>query len=72
MTTLILSATVAILMVINASTFMKYLSVRHQLKKTKNELKIFRNIHNDVQRNLRDEMNKNLILQSLLNQKTKV
>jgi hypothetical protein len=58
-----------ILIALNIYLIYECLIFKNKVKKLEGELKIFINIANETQRKLREEANKNIILQSLINQK---
>ena len=66
-----LSIAVALLIVINLSISIKYLSMRSKYLQQKQEAKMYRNMFEESQRKIREEANKNIILQSLVNQRAK-
>lgn len=67
---MILVATMIItaLLVTNVILFLKYVSVSSKLKRQTKETQLFRNLFNEANRKVKDEANKNIVLQSLINQ----
>ena len=67
---MILIATIIIttLLVTNVILFLKYVSVSSKLKRQTKETQMFRNLFNETNRKVKDEANKNIILQSLISQ----
>ena len=66
-----LSIAVALLVVTNLAISVKYLSMRSKYFQQKQEAKMYRNMFEESQRKIREEANKNIILQSLVNQRAK-
>jgi len=67
-----LSIALTLLVIINTVVSIKYLSMRKKYFKQKQETQMFKNLFNEANRKVKEEANKNIILQSLINQKTKV
>lgn len=67
---MILVATMIItaLLVTNVILFLKYISVSSKLKRQTKETQLYRNLFNEANRKVKDEANKNIVLQSLINQ----
>ena len=67
---MILVATMIItaLLVTNVILFLKYISVSSKLKRQTKETQMFRNLFNETNRKVKEEANKNIILQSLISQ----
>lgn len=67
---MILIATIIIttLLVTNVILFLKYVSVSSKLKRQAKETQMFRNLFNETNRKVKEEANKNIILQSLISQ----
>lgn len=60
-----------VLALFNIYLLLKVLALRHKIKKLKQEVEMFMKLHSDTQKAIRDEANKNIILQSLINQRQK-
>ena len=60
-----------VLTLFNIYLLLKVLALRHKIKKLKQEVEMFMKLHSDAQKTIRDEANKNIILQSLINQRQK-
>lgn len=67
---MILVATMIItaLLITNVILFLKYVSVSSKLKRQTKETQLYRNLFNEANRKVKDEANKNIVLQSLINQ----
>lgn len=67
---MILVATMIItaLLVTNVILFLKYVSASGKLKRQTKETQLYRNLFNEANRKVKDEANKNIVLQSLINQ----
>lgn len=61
-----------VLALFNIYLFLRILALKSKIKKQKHEIEMFMKLHSDAQRAIRDEANKNIILQSLINQRQKV
>lgn len=60
-----------VLALFNIYLLLKVLALRYKVKKLKQEIEMFMKLHSDAQKAVRDEANKNIILQSLINQRQK-
>lgn len=60
-----------VLTLFNIYLLLKVLALRYKTKKLKQEVEMFMKLHSDAQKAVRDEANKNIILQSLINQRQK-
>ena len=69
MTTILLLLAIVFLLVMNAATFSDYLKYKAKLRKQIHEYHLLQDRFKGLEKELRDEKNKNIILQSLINQR---
>ena len=55
----------------NVTLFFKNLALKSKIEKQKHDIEMFMKLHKEAETKLRDEANKNIILQSLINQRQK-
>lgn len=69
MITIILSLAIVFLLVLNAATFTDYFKCKVKLRKQIHEYHLLQDRFKGLEKELRDEKNKTIILQSLINQR---
>ena len=64
-----LIASLVILVITKIILSLKYVSLKNKYLSQKEEMKMYKSLLEEAQRKVREEANKNIILQSLINQK---
>lgn len=65
----VLTLAIAFLLFLNAGTYKEYIKIRKQLVHQQREYNHLKHKCESLERNIREEANKNIILQSLITQK---
>lgn len=69
MITAILAVLASIMLLLNVGIFQSYVEVRKELTKSRQDVFLFKNRNEQLEKQLADLSNKNLILNSLVNQR---